>query len=435
MTAHAELGASGAKRWMTCPGQPALSRGLPNNSSIHARTGTVAHALAESCLLTGKQRVTADYLGTCPDPENPDIAVDQDMIDAVNVYLAHCYSVGSMYGTRKFWIERKVNLSALAPQGERDHVAHSMFGTADFMAQNPWARTLFVSDYKHGSGVEVQAWDNPQLWYYGLGALVALDPEERKLIERVKVTVVQPRDDGLTPVRSQTVDQETLMDWGRNELIPAAELADSLHGQPRDYLYDNGFLVPGDHCKFCPAAGICPAVRAQRLEKAKMSFKKEDGRIRPEKEVRDLSMEELQQVLDSADDIISWVKSAQQLAHQMLEQRTVAETDLGYKLVRKRPQRKWAKDPDEVADSLCDEFGLGDDEMFKKELRTPAQVEKTIGPAKAKKSETFQGLVVSQSPGTTLAPESDPREAVKPLSAKEAFSGGDDDEEDDEGLI
>ena len=432
MTAHAELGASGASRWMNCPGQPAISRGLPSTSSIHALTGTVAHALAEHCLISGLRHVPEDeWLNQPPMTDYPGVLADRDMIDAVNVYLSHCFGIIDRISKGQHWIERKVNLGPLKPA--TDNVAHYMFGTADFMAVDYDQETLYVSDYKHGSGVEVQAHDNPQLWYYGLGALLALSDKQRSRVSRVQINVVQPRDGGLTPIRSQTVTAGRLSDWGKHTLIPAAEVADSLHGKPVEEIHEGGHLVPGDHCKFCPAAGICPAVREQRLEKAKMSFKKEDGKIKPEKDVQDLNLYELRQVLDSADDIIAWVKSAQQLAHSMLEQNTCGETDLGYKLVRKRPQRKWINHSQEdIADWLCTEFGLGDEELFETKLRTPPQVEKAIGPAKAKKSDAWNQLVISESSGTTLAPADDERESVKPQSAKGAFTRQD---EDEDGLV
>ena len=436
MTAHAELGASGASRWMQCPGQPAISRGLPSTSSIHALNGTAAHALAEHCLVRGIRQVPTDqWLNEPPMTDYPGILADQDMIDAVNVYLSHCSRIEDHSTRGQRWVERKVNLGPLKPH-EPDHVAHSMFGTADFMAANYDRGTLYVSDYKHGSGVEVQAHNNLQLWYYGLGALLALFDKQRSRILKVVISVVQPRDGGLTPVRSQTITAGRLSDWGKNILIPAAEVADSLHGKPVEEIHNSGYLVPGDHCQFCPAAGICPAIKEQRLEKAKMTFKKEENRIVPEKDVQDLNLDELRQVLDSADDIIAWVKSAQQLAHSMLEQNTCGETDLGYKLVRKRPQRKWTNhSQDDIADWLCTEFGLGDEELFETKLRTPPQVEKAIGPAKAKKSDTWNQLVLSESSGTTLAPADDERESVKPQSAKGAFTKQDEDEDDADGLI
>src|SRR3546814_18193298 len=49
-TAHAVLGASSSHRWFHCPGSIRASEGMPNTSSVFAREGTAAHALAEPCL-------------------------------------------------------------------------------------------------------------------------------------------------------------------------------------------------------------------------------------------------------------------------------------------------------------------------------------------------------------------------------------------------
>lgn len=53
MSAHAQLGPSGASRWMACPGSVRLSAGLPDESSPFAEEGTKAHELAEICLKQG----------------------------------------------------------------------------------------------------------------------------------------------------------------------------------------------------------------------------------------------------------------------------------------------------------------------------------------------------------------------------------------------
>ena len=45
MTAHAKLSASGAHRWMACPGSVAAEEGFPDNTSSFAEEGTAAQTL------------------------------------------------------------------------------------------------------------------------------------------------------------------------------------------------------------------------------------------------------------------------------------------------------------------------------------------------------------------------------------------------------
>lgn len=76
------------------------------------------------------------------------------------------------------------------------------------------------------------------------------------------MTIVQPRcphKDG--PIRSETIDVIDLMDFA-TELIEYAKATED----------PNAPLHPGDHCGFCAAAGICPALRERATETAKQVF-------------------------------------------------------------------------------------------------------------------------------------------------------------------
>ena len=169
-----------------------------------------------------------------------------------------------------------------------------------------------------------------------------------------------------------------------------------------------------------------------------MKFSDTEDCFIPEKSAQELSIAELRALLDSAEDIIAYVKSAQKYAHESLEQNSLSAEDadeLGYKLVKKRAMRKFKGGDEQVADALCEEFGLGDDELFTKKLRSPAQIEKEIGTARAKKSDTWNGLIVSESSGTTLARDDDNRPAVKVATAKDKFSKAEDEEDEEESLV
>src|SRR3546814_1945725 len=94
-TAHAVLGASSSHRWFNCPGSIRASEGMPNTSSVFAREGTAAHALAEHCLSHGFD--TGRFLdwgiavdGTLVDRPNDTsdlVMVDEEMVEAVQVFL------------------------------------------------------------------------------------------------------------------------------------------------------------------------------------------------------------------------------------------------------------------------------------------------------------------------------------------------------------
>ena len=46
-TSHANLSASGAHRWMVCPGSVKLEEGFTDTGSPYAKEGTLAHAVGE----------------------------------------------------------------------------------------------------------------------------------------------------------------------------------------------------------------------------------------------------------------------------------------------------------------------------------------------------------------------------------------------------
>lgn len=45
---HAELSASGSKKWLNCPGAKALEKLMPEETSEYAEEGTLAHSLGEA---------------------------------------------------------------------------------------------------------------------------------------------------------------------------------------------------------------------------------------------------------------------------------------------------------------------------------------------------------------------------------------------------
>ena len=440
MAAHAVLGASGSHRWMVCPGSIRLSEGAPNGSSPQAIVGTVAHTLGENALAVVQQNRDpyfgdwADYLenavGWAVDPDYPDVIVDRDMVDAVKQYARLTVPM-IQSDPNMAHIELQVSLKGYGRTKQGRAIALEMFGTADFVFVDLATGALHIMDYKHGAGITVEPADNPQLKYYAAGVLANLAetaPEILYAIETVISTVVQPRDDHLIPIRHYCYTVEEIEDWVEDDLLPAA-LATQEPDAP---------LVAGDHCRFCPAQARCPERRTQQMEKAKMKFSDTEDCFIPEKSTQELSIAELRALLDSAEDIIAYVKSAQKYAHESLEQNSLSAEDageLGYKLVKKRAMRKFKGGDEQVADALCEEFGLGDDELFTKKLRSPAQIEKEIGTARAKKSDTWNGLIVSESSGTTLARDDDNRPAVKVATAKDKFSKVEDEEDEEESLV
>jgi hypothetical protein len=371
---HAELGASSAHRWMGCPGSVRLAATVQAPSSTYAEEGTAAHMVAERCLSGGL--AAAALIGQ----ELNGHIVDADMADHVQVYLD---AVRAEVGADDvLLVEQRFSLERLDPPAE-------MFGTADAVVYKPALRRLVVFDLKYGAGVPVEAAGNPQARYYALGACLALD---HLVVSEVEVVIVQPRcTHPAGPVRRETVPAFELLEWSA-DLLEAAERT----------LEPDAPLVAGDWCRFCPAAGVCPALSERALTTAQIEFAETPVPSPPDP--ASLAPDEIGRLLSAAELVELWIRALRGHACAELE---AGRAIPGWKLVPKRATRRW-RDEDAAPARLRD-LGLAEDELFARKLRSPAQVEKLLG---AKRKREIAVLVVAESGGATLAPEADPRPPI-----------------------
>jgi Protein of unknown function (DUF2800) len=228
MSAHSRFGASSAHRWMRCPGSIQATAGMPNPSSEFAEEGTMLHEVAANILLEL--------------PHEYELTDEQQ--DVVDVYVE---TVRQEAEGGKLFVEQKFKLPH-----------HPEFwGTADAVIASE--TTLKVLDLKAGRGVAVEV-DyggkiNPQLGFYALGAMAALNKWEWDSIE---IIVVQPR---LGGVKRRVVDPLELADLAQ-EMVAAVALAEK----------ENPPFAAGSHCKFCLARATCPTLREEVWRLVRMDF-------------------------------------------------------------------------------------------------------------------------------------------------------------------
>ena len=242
-SAHARLSASGSSIWLNCESAPALALTCPPRSvGEAAKIGTIAHWLGEQHLRNPKFLPPLHVMmgGVVYD-------VTLELMLAVSVYVTYVQDIikqASVYG-----IEGHVDLAPLwAPFRPPEPV----FGTADF-----WAIVgdcLIVVDYKNGRGKFVSPVENPQATFYALGVYLALLPELRKTVRRVRIVIVQPNSEG-EHVRGWDIPAGDLIFWGYAVLKPAADRI--FAGKPGPY-------AVGSWCWFCPGALMCPAKAEER---------------------------------------------------------------------------------------------------------------------------------------------------------------------------
>lgn len=378
--AHSHIGASSMYRWSACPGSVKLSDGMPNITSAYTAEGTAAHGIAERLL---RDRMAA-YPATMQ-VEGHEIEVTEEMLDAVRVYLEECTN-GPKTAARH--IEHRFDLS---------HVYPGLFGTSDYVRYDHAAKLLTVIDYKHGAGIPVEVKDNPQLYYYALGALLTL---KYPALE-VEMVIVQPRchhPDG--PVRRHRISVIDMLDF-QVDLIQYAKATED----------PNAPITPGLHCRFCLAAAVCPALASKAQSAAALAFAP-DTKYDPAK---------LAEALSLADTVEGWAKSVREFAYAQAE---AGNAIPGWKLVAKQARRAWRDIG--AAEQALKLVGLGETQMYAMpELRSPAQIETVLKDLKMKpvdRLSVISPLVEKKSSGNVLAPEGDGRPAVSKQSAADAFN-------------
>jgi hypothetical protein len=412
-TAHSQFSASASARLLACPGSFKLGQqhDTGRRASVYSSEGTLAHAVAEACLLAEVEPQT--YVGQTRTVDGFAHTVDEDFASAVEVYVAFVEGLKAL----GYMVALETRLS---PQGQWDGLPAlpiQLFGTGDCVAYNPDTHHLLIGDLKFGKGVPVEVAWNSQTLYYAAGALDMI-PDTVDLDQlKVTTTIIQPRAfhrDG--PIRSHQYTGREVREWARLNLYAGVQRALSDNGQT---------LCAGKWCRFCPALPHCQAPKDLAFETARDAFlgapienipSVDDPNAKlPEHQLSD---EALADLLDRIETIQPWLTAVRELALDRVENK--GRVVPGWKLVPKRALRQWADD-DTVIMGHMHLSGLLEDEYAETKLLTPAQVEKKIG---KKRYETeVAPHVVKRSSGNTLAPEGDPRVRVRAgRTAQEAFA-------------
>jgi hypothetical protein len=387
MTAHSEVGASIAHRFINCPASVSASRGKDNLQSEDAAKGTAAHTLGEECLAL----VKASYPGTGYEAYdwmsreivvgNYAFTVDEDMAESVQLYVDTVRE--DMQRGDLLLVEQRFSLEELR-QG--------MFGTNDALLYHRPTGLLRVYDFKNGV-VPVDAVENPQLMYYAIGAVLA---HPTLPISEVELVIVQPNGRYGDKVKRWRLDVLDLLEF-------ASVLGKAVDATRAD---DPPFAA-GAWCKYCPAAPGCDALRARVREQARREFADSPD---------ELDTDTLAEIAAEAEIIFDWVKAVKA---EQLRRAKCGDIPHGMKLVATQARRKWREDEERTVDMLDANFGLLESAIYDRKLKSPAQVEKLL--MKDLRPE-LASLIVKASTGVKLVPLSAPGEPVSITSAAEDFA-------------
>lgn len=353
--AHAKYGPSSMARIIACPGSVQLSEKMPKGEkeSPYAAEGTAAHNLAEAILLEEPYENWPEH--------------DTEMVAAVQQYSDYCdalLGVADHYG-----IEAKLF-------GDDE-----LFGTADC-----WAlieRSLYVVDYKHGAGVAVDPEENKQALTYA--GLIFMDPQSGvtpDMVDTVTLVIIQPRTPG-TAVKTWATTTERVQEHMRQ--VDAAINSSKLETPP---------ITMGDHCRWCKAKLICPAIRA--AEEGIATY-----------DINDIEPLELARMLDAVKPIQAKINELLTYSQERIESGAKVP---GWKLVDKVARRTWTDEGDLM--KWAKHAGLVR-KITEPKLKTPTQATKSVPDKALAKLESF---IEKKSSGRTIAPDSDKRKEVMSLA-------------------
>lgn len=362
------VGGSTAKRVMACPASVGLCAKMPPKpSSSYADTGTLLHNVIAEVL--DRNLPPEQFLGT----RYEDIVLTPELIEEKLYPALALLNEVDPNNELEYVVEAKVGFGAHLPDA---------FGSADVLGRIG-SRAILL-DWKFGDGVAVEAEENPQLMFY-VGAAMRT-PELAWIFDGaqdVECIIVQP------PYIKRWVTSFDRIRQFERELAYAVKLAKGEHPP----------MKAGDHCRWCAAKPVCPLMSGA-VDRALA------------KQIQELDAEQLGAALDKAEMLEQWISDLRGLALQVMD---AGGSVPGYKLVAKRATRKWA---DELDAQKVLSAHLPESELMETSMLSPAQVEKKL---KKLKVALPDGLTISVSSGSTMAPESDPRPAVlqigKQLSA------------------
>lgn len=373
---HALLSPSAAERWISCPASIRLSERIPDEGSVYAQEGTIAHTRAELLAsrafgkMSEQQYSTALKEWRAAALEHVTEEQTVEMAEHAHGYVRFLTDRMAAHPGMEIMLERRVDTGIERCWGTGDAILF----TSDHVE---------IVDFKYGVGVSVSAVENPQMKLYGLGALDLVteflgDPET------VSLCIYQPRKDSVS-VYDTTPDE--LRAW-REEIRPRAAEA----------LGDNAEFGPSEKaCRWCPAAGVCRA----RME----SVIEEDFGADPEI----LSNDELGDLLERIPQIKAFCSSVE--AVTLHKAYSAGEVIPGWKVVRSGGRRR-ITDDEAAVDALVG-AGFTAEQVSQRKARTLAQLEKLT---KGALPDILGDLLAKSEGSPSMVREADPRPSINPAS-------------------
>tara|TARA_R110000822_G_scaffold44263_5_gene118926 strand:- start:717 stop:1841 length:1125 start_codon:yes stop_codon:yes gene_type:complete len=358
---HLTYGGSTAARTLACPGWVKKSEGIPRRPAGQAAIdGSMHHEVQEKCQ---RDDVTP---GEC-------LGLSYREGDVIRIFTANDLPLSEIAhaATQRLLDELDIDEIEVEPFVQLEPGVAG--GSIDLLGLSADGETLLVLDYKFGR-VAVPVAENKQLKFYTIAAeFDAKTKDMFKKIERVVFAVIQP----------QSSHDALTWTWENPDF---AAFEKEVRGAMA-----SDTVTPGSHCHWCPAAPYCAEKRGAVMG-------------------TNLLGKDLQKNLQASADMVTavenWLKAVRE---ELYLQASRGVSVAGWKIVNKRPTRKWIDHIDAMK-ALMKTKKLTKKELNKTTMLTPAQVEKLV---KSKDINIdLSTFIISESSGTTLATADSKAEAV-----------------------
>ncbi len=361
-TIHLPYGGSTAYRTIGCPGWLKKSADIPKRPAGPAAIeGSMHHEVMERCQRDNVE--PKQCLGIIYEEDGVKREFTEEDLDLSNIAFNATNKLLDKYDIDEMLIEPFVQL-----------VPGVAGGSIDLLGLSANRKTILIPDYKFGRK-KVEVFCSPNLSLYGVSAMK--DPTTTDLfdkVERVILAIIQPQVKGVVSTYEMT--------------IPELEA----FGTSFKAAMQKTTICPGPHCLYCPAEPYCQERRATVIGANVLGARLQ---------------EELQAGADIIEAVESWVKT---MKEEMYLQMNRGVPVKGWKIVDKKLSTKWT---DEAGAKIFLKFKrIARRDIIKPAaLMTPIQIGKVLH-KKGKDNIDLSTFTVTESSGTTLAPESDTRDAV-----------------------
>jgi hypothetical protein len=406
---HSIYGASGSPMYLNCPGSLIPNVLAKDDAGFDAAWGTVAHAVTEVWLNTG--RPPTSWLGTkrfvgIDIDEGHVITVDDEMLHHAEQCVDRCeWEPGEQL------VEYHVDFSHLTPIPNQG-------GTLDFAALRPGTATCV--DHKFGASPEniVYAEENTQLMLYVIG--LWRDPRFAHYnFKDFVLRINQPRLNHFDEWHTTAKRLAEFEDYCRERMAAA-------------WQFDAPRKAGVKQCRFCKVKSSCAALAKMTVDLTEAVFRDNavsanemrafidrlDGDLGDfefnYKPVGTLTVEQMSRLLPYRGAVEAWFNA---IADDLTRRAMAGDMPTGMKVVESRSHRKWSSEA--KARARLVELGLTRQSIVSESLVTPAQSEKLLrqkGIRTKDIPELLHGLVHKPPGRAILVPLSDRRPSVEDVT-------------------